>query len=298
MASEAPPFGRVITAMATPFHADGSVDYGEAGRLAQYLAEHGSDGLVVAGSTGESVTLSSDEKLGLFQAVRQAVRKEIKVLAGVGSSSTADTVKLISQTADFDLDGLLIVTPAYNKPSQAGLYQHFVAAAEAAESRPVMLYNVPSRTGVNLEAQTVIRLAEISNIVALKEAGRLEQAGEVVAGAPSGFAVYSGADEFNLPILALGGVGVVSVISHVVGPDLQEMCRAFFSGDIETARTLHLRTMPMTKAMFCAPNPVPTKTALVALGAIADGRVRLPLVDTDERERALIRTALIDYGLL
>lgn len=290
------PFGRVITAMATPFGADGAVDYDAAVRLAEHLIAHGNDGLVVAGSTGESVTLTQDEKLRLFRAVSGAVGGRAKILAGVGSPSTMDTVDMVEKASDTGVDGLLIVTPAYNKPSQEGLYQHFLAAAMSTDL-PIMLYNVPGRTSVNMEAATVLRLAEVSNIVALKEAGKLEQAGDILAAAPPNFAVYSGADEVNLPILALGGVGVVSVVGHVVGDDLQAMHRAFFGGDLVTASRLHLKTLAMTRAMFSVPNPVPTKTALAMLGVLESPRVRLPLVDADDDECDVIRTALEDYGL-
>ena len=296
MISEAP-FGRVLTAMATPFSTDGSVDYAEAGRLAQYLISHGNDGLVVAGSTGESVTLSTEEKLGLFRTVHEAVGGRAKILGGVGSPSTADTIHFVEQVSDLGLDGLLVVTPAYNKPSQEGLYQHFKAVSEATEL-PIMLYNVPGRTSVNMETATVLRLADLPNIIALKEAGRVEQAAEIISGVDERFAVYSGADENNLPILALGGVGVVSVIGHTVGDDLQTMHQAFFAGDLQTARRLHLKTLPMTRAMFSAPNPVPTKTALAMLDVLPHSRVRLPLVEANERERAVIHAALRDYGLL
>lgn len=292
-----PPFGRVLTAMVTPFGADGGVDYDAAARLAEYLIAHGNDGLVVAGSTGESVTLTQDEKLRLFRTVSKAIGGRAKILAGVGSSSTMDTVQLIEKASETGVDGLLVVTPAYNRPSQEGLYQHFLAAAMSTEL-PVMLYNVPGRTSVNMEPATVLRLADVPNIVALKEAGKLEQAGDILAVAPAGFAVYSGADENNLPILALGGVGTISVIGHVVGDDLQAMHRAFFCGDLDTARRIHLKTLSMTRAMFSAPNPVPTKTALSLLDVLESSRVRLPLVDANERERAGIHAALKEYGLL
>ncbi len=273
-------------------------DYDETARLARYLAAHGSDGLVVAGTTGESPTLTHDEKVRLFRTVKEAVAGTAKVLAGTSTYDTAASVALSREMADTGVDGLLCVTPPYSKPSQEGLYQHFAAIADAV-SVPIMLYNVPGRTSVNLEAATVLRLAERENIVAVKEAsGNLTQVGEVCAGAPDGFLVYSGADEINLPILALGGVGVVSVISHVVGPDLAQMHQAFFAGDWETARRLHLRTLPMTKAMFSVPSPVPTKTALMLLGVLPHARVRLPLVDANETERAAINAALRDYGLL
>lgn len=283
--------------MVTPFRADGSVDDAAVARLAEYLVAHGNDGLVVAGSTGESVTLTQDEKLRLFRTVRDAVGGRAKVIAGVGSPSTTDTVQLVEKASETGVDGLLIVTPAYNRPNQEGIYQHFLAAALSTEL-PVMLYNVPGRTGVNMEPATVLRLADVPNVVALKEAGQLGQAGDLLADAPADFAVYSGADENNLPILALGGVGTVSVIGHVVGDDLQTMHQAFFGGDGETARCIHLKTLAMTRAMFSAPNPVPSKTALALLGVLESPRVRLPLVDATERERAVIHAALKEYGLL
>lgn len=292
-----PRFGRTLTAMATPFGSDGLIDHAEAARLALYLVEHGNDGLVVAGSTGESVTLSSDEKIALFQTVQQAVGTRAKVLGGVGSPSTGETVALIQRASEVALDGLLVVTPAYNKPSQEGLFQHFSACA-AATPLPIMLYNVPGRTMVNLEPATTLRLAETANIVALKEAGALLQVGEVTAHAPQGFDIYSGADEYNLPVLALGGVGSISVIGHVVGDDLHAMHDAFFSGDLPEACRLHLKTLPMTRAMFSVPNPVPTKTALEMLGVLSSSRVRLPLIDANNAERIVIKTALTTYGLL
>ncbi|MBV9849585.1 MAG: 4-hydroxy-tetrahydrodipicolinate synthase [Armatimonadetes bacterium] len=291
-----PPFGRVLTAMATPFDASGGVDYEEAARLARYLAAHGSDGLVVAGTTGESATLTADEKIRLFGTVREAVGKDAKVLAGTGSYNTAETITLSREAQHLGVDGLLVVTPYYNRPSQEGLYQHYKAVADAV-TLPVMLYNVPTRTSVNMEAATVLRLAEIANVVALKEASpSMSQVAEVVAGAPATFAVYSGADENNLPILALGGVGIVSVVSHVAGPDLAQMHTAFFDdNDLATARRIHLRTLPLTKAMFSAPSPVPTKTALCMLDVLPNSLVRLPLVEANDRERAVIHAALKDY---
>jgi 4-hydroxy-tetrahydrodipicolinate synthase len=298
MAISEPIFGRVLTAMITPFDAAGGVDYAEAGRMAQWLTEHGSDGLVVTGTTGESATLSLDEKMRMYETVVKAVGDRTKVLAGTGSYDTAETVELSRAAAETGVDGLLVVTPYYNKPSQEGLYQHFQAVAEAT-SVPLVLYNVPARTGVNLEAATVLRLAQIENIVGVKDSSKLlDQVGEIIGGAPEGFQVYGGADEVNLPILALGGVGNISVISHVVGPDLQKMHQAFFSGDFETARRIHLNTLPITRAMFSAPSPVPTKTALAMMDVLPSSRVRLPLVKANEKERGVIHAALKDYGLL
>ncbi len=295
---ELPLFGRVLTAMITPFDSVGEVDYDETARIAQWLAAHGSDGLVVTGTTGESATLNHEEKIRLFQTVRAAVGPETKVLAGTGSYDTAETVMLSLAAEETGVDGLLVVTPYYNKPSQEGLYQHYKTVAEAT-TLPIVLYNVPARTSVNLEAATVLRLAQIENIVGIKEASKLlDQVGEIILGAPEGFEVYGGADEVNLPILALGGVGNISVISHVIGPDLQKMHQAFFAGDFDTARQIHLRSLPMTKALFSAPSPVPTKTALAMLDVLPSSRVRLPLVEASEKERALIHAALKDYGLL
>jgi len=293
-----PRFGRLLTAMVTPFEASGGVDYEGAGRLAQWLAAHGSDGLVVSGTTGESATLNREEKLRLFQTVRAAVGPETKVLAGTGSYDTSETVVLSLEAEETGVDGLLVVTPYYNRPSQEGLFQHYRAIAGATEL-PIVLYNVPARTGVNLEAVTVLRLAEIDGIVAVKEAsGLLAQVGEIALNAPEGFQIYGGADEVNLPILALGGVGNISVISHVIGPDLQAMHQAFFAGDLETARRLHLGTLPVTRAMFSLPSPVPTKTALSMLDVLPGPHVRLPLVDATEREEAVIQSALKAYGLI
>jgi len=298
MANSEPIFGRVLTAMITPFDGDGAVDYAEAGRVARWLAAHGSDGLVVSGTTGESATLTHEEKLELFRAVRAATGPDTKVLAGTGSYDTAAAVSLSREAEATGVDGLLVVTPYYNKPSQEGLYQHYKAVAEAT-TLPLLLYNVPGRTHVNLEASTVLRLARIENIVGVKDAsGLLAQVGEIVRDAPAGFQVYGGADEVNLPILALGGVGNISVIAHVVGPDLQRMHQAFFSGDMDTARAIHLRTLAITQAMFSAPSPVPTKTALSMMDVLPSSRVRLPLVDAGEKERALIHAALKEYGLL
>ena len=291
-----PRFGRVLTAMATPFYADGTVDYDQAARLARYLIDHGNNGLIVAGSTGESVTLTTDEKLTLFHAVKEAVGADAQILGGVGSPGTAETIALIERAASTNLDGLLVVTPAYNKPSQEGLFQHFAAVAHATDL-PVMLYNVPGRTHVNMEPATVVRLSEIANIVALKEAGPLLQIGELASVNLPDFDIYCGSDEYNLPALSLGAVGCVSVIGHIVGPDLRLMHDAFFAADMEQARRRHLRTLPITKAMFSVPNPVPVKTALAMMHVLTNSVVRLPLICATDSERDAIRRALQNYGL-
>lgn len=292
-----PLFGQVVTAMITPFEQGGRVDYDAAVKIAEYLLANGSDGLVVSGTTGESPTLSVDEKVKLFKTVKQAVGSRAVVLAGAGSYNTAETVELSKAAQECGVDGLLVVAPYYNKPSQEGLIQHFTAIADAV-NLPIMLYNVPSRTITNIEASTAVRLADHPRIVALKEASvNMAQVGEIVLGAPN-LQIYSGADEVNLPLLSLGSVGTVSVISHVVGNDLRKLYKAYAAGDLETARSIHLRTLPVTRAMFSYPSPAPTKAALGMLGVLADTSVRLPLVGVPDKERAAIQATLKEYGLL
>ncbi|MGC8668779.1 MAG: 4-hydroxy-tetrahydrodipicolinate synthase [Chthonomonadales bacterium] len=293
-------WGRVLTAMVTPFAADGSLDKAAVPRLVEYLLAHGSDGLVPSGTTGESPTLTRDEKLALFSLVKEAAGDRAAVIAGTGGNNTAEAVALSQAAARLGVDGILLVAPYYNKPSQEGLYRHFRAIAEAVPI-PVMIYNVPGRTSVNIEAATVLRLArDVPNIVAVKEAsGNLMQVSEIIAGAPAGFRVYSGEDGLVLPILALGGYGVVSVTSHLVGADLKRMHAAFLAGDLAEAARLHAAMLPIVKACFqpSTPSPVPVKAALNLLG-IPVGAPRLPLVEATEAERAIITKAMADYGLL
>lgn len=295
--TDTPLFGRVITAMVTPFDAAGDLDIDAAVELARYLVDHGSDALVISGTTGESPTLTRQEKVALFGAVKEAIGPRAKVLAGTGSYNTRETVELSKAAELCGVDGLLVVAPYYNKPSQEGLYQHFLAVANETRT-PIMLYNVPSRTITNIDAGTVVRLSDHPRIVAIKEAsGNMAQIGEIIQNTPDDFLVYSGADETNLPMMALGSVGTVSVISHLAGKDLSDMYRAYFAGDVETARRIHLRTLALTKAMFSFPSPVPTKTALGMLGILKNTDVRLPLVDAVDKERAVVQAALRDYGL-
>jgi 4-hydroxy-tetrahydrodipicolinate synthase len=286
--------------MVTPFAADGSLDEPGIRRLVDYLLDHGSDGLVASGTTGESPTLTWDEKLTLFSLVKEAVAGRGAVIAGTGGNNTAEAVKLSEAAAKLGMDGILLVAPYYNKPSQEGLYRHFRTIAEAVPL-PVMIYNVPGRTSVNIEAGTVLRLArEVPNIVAVKEAsGNLMQVSEIIAHAPEGFRVYSGEDGLVLPILAVGGYGVVSVTSHLVGDDLNQMHKAFFSGNLREAARLHASMLPIVRACFqpSTPSPVPVKAALNMLG-IPVGKPRLPLVEATEAERAVVAKALEDYGLL
>jgi 4-hydroxy-tetrahydrodipicolinate synthase len=293
-----PLFGRVVTAMVTPMDQDGEVDYAAAARLAQYLVENGSDGLVVTGTTGESPTLTEAEKLGLYRAVREAVGDRAKIIAGTGSYNTEETIHLSIEAERAGVDALLLVAPYYNKPSQEGIYRHFQAVAERV-GIPIMLYNIPPRSVVNIDMDTMLRLAEIPNIVAVKEASKnLDQMSEVISKAPAGFQTYSGDDSLTLPILSIGGVGVVSVTSHVAGLDLRKLHDAFFAGDFAGAREIHLRRIQLTKALFCTSNPTPTKAALEMLGVLSSSRARLPIIEANETERAMIRKALQDYGAL
>lgn len=290
-------WGPVVTAMVTPFDENLEVNYDAAQALAELLIQTGSTGLVVSGTTGESPTLTHEEKVTLFREVKNAVGNRAAVLAGTSTYDTAESVRLSQEAERVGVDGLLLVAPYYNRPSQEGLYQHFKTIAHAVDL-PVMIYNIPGRTGVNVEPATLLRLAEINNIVAVKEAsGNLNQMSEICAGAPEGFLVYSGDDSLTLPLLAVGGVGVVSVASHVVGRDIRRMCEAFLAGQVKEATKLHHRMLPLFKALFCTTNPVPVKTALNLMGAKV-GSVRLPLVEANDREKEIIRKALSEYGLL
>ena len=273
------PFGRVITAMITPFAEDGSVNYDVAEKLANHLVENGSDGLVICGTTGESPTLSWKEEYQLFKVVKQAVGDRAKIIAGTGSNSTTEAIAATKEAAKLELDGSLQVVPYYNKPPQAGLYNHFRAIAEAVPDLPMMLYNVPGRTSCNLEPETVANLAQINNILAIKEAsGNLEQACKIRCLTPDLFAIYSGEDVLTLPMLAVGGVGTVSVASHLVGNRMQEMIRAFATGDNKTATAIQIELFPLFQALFMTTNPIPVKTALNLQGWNV-GKLRTPLCE-------------------
>lgn len=278
--------------MVTPFSADGSVNYAMAERLADHLVNHGSDGLVVCGTTGESPTLTWDEEYQLFQVVKQAVGGRAKVIAGTGSNSTHEAIEATQKASHLDLDGALQVVPYYNKPPQEGLYQHFSQIARAVPDLPIMLYNIPGRTGCNLAVDTVTRLAEIENIVAIKEAsGSLDQVSQVRAHTPNDFLIYSGDDSLTLPTLAVGGCGVVSVASHLVGDHLQAMIQAYETGQVRRATEIHLHLLPLFKALFATTNPVPVKAALKRQGWDM-GSVRLPLCPASEEVELLLDQVL------
>ncbi|QOV24301.1 4-hydroxy-tetrahydrodipicolinate synthase [Anabaenopsis elenkinii] len=274
-------FGRVLTAMITPFKTDGSVNYDVAVELAAHLANNGTDTLVVCGTTGESPTLSWEEEYQLFVEVLQAVRGKAKVIAGCGSNSTKEAIAATEKAATIGVHGSLQVVPYYNKPPQSGLYQHFQAIAHACPELPILLYNVPGRTGQNLTPDTVARLAEINNIVGIKEAsGNLDQASEIRRLTPKEFQIYSGDDSLTLPLLAIGAMGVVSVASHLVGNQLQQMIQAFSVGKIPSANEIHLQLFPLFKALFLTTNPIPIKQALKLQGWDV-GSTRLPLCEAD-----------------
>jgi 4-hydroxy-tetrahydrodipicolinate synthase len=286
-------FGRILTAMVTPMNENLEVDYAIARNLAKYLIAHGSDGIVVCGTTGESPTLTNEEKLNMFKEVRNAVGTSGTVLAGVGSNSTTASVALAVQAAKTGVDGIMAVVPYYNKPSQEGMYQHFKAIAEAV-SLPVMLYNVPSRTMANLLPDTVKKLSQIPNIVSIKEAaGSMDQVSELKRILPPDFDIYSGDDSLTLPMLALGCSGVVSVASHIIGDEMKNMIDAWFNSDSNTAGRLHLQLYPFFKGIFVATNPIPIK-ALVNMIGIKAGGVRLPLVNATEDEKSFLSKLLDD----
>lgn len=290
-------FGRLLTAMVTPFNEQMEVDYEQAKKLAIHLIENGNDGIVVAGTTGESPNLSNEEKLKLFRVVKETVGDRAYVVAGTGSYSTHESIALTKMAQQTGVDGIMLVVPYYNKPSQEGLYQHFKAIA-AETTLPVLLYNVPGRTSMNMEAVTTVRLAQIPNIVAIKEAsGNLEQVGLIRRDAPKDFVIYSGDDALTLPILAVGGYGIISVAGHVAGKQIKEMVELYFAGHVAEAQASHLALLDLFKTMFITANPVPVKYATNLLG-INVGDVRLPLVGASEGEKIKIKASLEALGML
>lgn len=290
-------FGHVITAMATPFDREGRVNFPRAAELARRLVERGSDGLVVAGTTGESPTLADEEKVALFRTIKETVGARAKVIAGTGTYDTAHSIHLTAEAEKAGADGILLVNPYYNRPSQDGLYAHFRAIADSTRL-PVILYNIPGRTGVNCLPETVARLADVPNIVGIKEAtGSLEQASDVRKRTPPDFLIYSGDDSLTLPMLAVGGTGVISVASHLVGTEIGQMIRAFQAGDVRAALVLHLRLWGIFKVLFITTNPVPLKAAL-ALAGFDVGKPRLPLVEATPKEQEQVRAVLQELNLV
>jgi 4-hydroxy-tetrahydrodipicolinate synthase len=291
-----PRWGHIVTAMVTPFDENNVVDFAEAIALAKWLLANGSDALVINGTTGESPTTSPKEKAALVKVIVEAIGAE-KVIAGVGGNNTAEVIEAAHDAKAAGAGALLAVVPYYNKPSQEGLYQHFKAVASATDL-PLMLYNVPSRTITNLEPATTAHLAaDCPTIVAIKEATPdITQFAEVLRVTPPSFLVYSGDDANLLPTLALGSAGMVSVIAHVIGPELKAVCDAWFAGKPTEATELFLKTLPVAKTMFSTPSPAPTKLALRALGKKV-GPVRLPLVDCNAQEAQAILGVLRGHSL-
>jgi 4-hydroxy-tetrahydrodipicolinate synthase len=280
-------FGRVSTAMVTPFDKKGHIDFTKTTQLINHLIENGTDSLVVAGTTGESPTLTKEEKLALFKHVVKVVDKRIPIIAGTGSNDTYASVEMTKKAEQIGVDAVMIVAPYYNKPNQEGLYQHFKTVAEST-SLPVMVYNIPGRSVVNIAPETVIRLSQIPNIKAVKEAsGNLNSMTAIIAGTDEDFLLYSGDDGLTLPAMAIGAAGVVSVASHVIGIEMQSMISSFLEGDVGEAAIKHQKLLPLMEGLFAAPSPVPVKTALQLKG-IDTGSVRLPLVPLTEQERAVL----------
>ncbi len=289
-------FGRVITAMITPFKEDFSLDLEGAASLARFLVDHGSEGIVVSGTTGESATLSFEEKVSLFRRVKQAVGGRAAVIAGTGTNSTSSTIQLTQAAEEAGCDAALVVTPYYNRPPQRGLVEHFTRVAQATRL-PIIPYNIPSRTATAIEPETLARLAQVPGVVALKESGGdFTAASRMMALVPEGFEFYSGQDEWTLPLLALGAVGVISVASHVVGEGILSMVSAFEKGDVGEARRLHYRLLPAFRAMFVTTNPIPVKAACEMLGLPA-GPPRPPLVPASPEEREKVKEGLRAAGV-
>lgn len=284
--------------MITPFTEDGAVNYSLAEKLAVHLAETGTDTLVVCGTTGESPTLTWDEEHELFRVIHQAIAGKAKIIAGTGSNCTREAIAATEKAAKLGLDGSLQVVPYYNKPPQDSLYQHFKAIAEAVPEFPLLLYNVPGRTGQGLQPETVVRLAEVPNIVGIKEAsGSLDQASQIRCSTPPDFAIYSGDDSLTLPLLAVGAQGVVSVASHLVGNRLQDMITKFFSGNVAGATQIHLQLFPLFKVLFVTTNPIPVKAALNLQGWNV-GPMRLPLTNASDEAVHQIKAVMAELALV
>ena len=286
--------GRLITAMVTPFDEQGQVDYEQAKRLANALLDSGSDGLVVSGTTGESPTLSTEEKLRLFSEIKGAIGERGAVIAGTGNYNTAESVELSKEAQSAGADALLLVVPYYNKPPQEGLYQHFKTIAENVHI-PCIVYNVTSRTSLNMSHDTTIRLSHVDNIVGVKEAGSdMDQVARIIDGAQDGFRVWSGNDNETFYIMSMGGYGVVSVASHLVGSQIKQMMGLLMEGDVERAAAEHRRLHALFKVLFIVSNPIPVKHSLNKAGFNV-GMPRLPLIPCDEKSAAQIDQVLESY---
>ena len=291
-------FGRVLTAVVTPFDNNFDINISQIKKLVRYLVENGSDGFVVCGTTGESAVLDKEEKVALFRAVVKEVGGQASVIANTGSYNTRDSIELTKAAEQVGVDGIMLVAPYYNKPSQEGLYQHFKTIANTTKL-PIILYNVPGRTVANILPTTVARLIkDVPNIVGIKEAsGSMDQVSELRYLLPDSFEIYSGDDSLTLPIMSLGGKGVVSVASNIVGLRIQEMVDAHTKGNVSLAMRLHKELFPIFKGMFIDTNPVPVKTALNLLG-INVGGTRLPLTDMSDENKEKLRSLLIENKII
>lgn len=290
-------FGAVITAMVTPFKKDLSVDYEKAEKLADVLVRNGSDGLVVCGTTGESPTLTHAEEFELFRVVKNAVGKKAKIIAGTGSNSTATAIHSTREAEKIGVDGALVVVPYYNKPPQDAMVSHFSQVAKST-GLPIIIYNIPGRTGTTMQPETVARCAELKNIRGVKDSvGNMEHTSDVKRRVPADFMIYSGDDGVTLPLLSVGACGVISVASHLVGKDIGKICAHFFAGKNKEALKIHLRLLPLFKALFATTNPVLIKAA-VNLCVMDCGGLRLPLLSASEKQIAELKTVLKSYNLI
>jgi len=289
-------FGGAMVAIVTPFR-NGLVDEDAFRRLIEEQIAAGTDGIVPCGTTGESTTLSHEEHDRVIEIAVDAVKKRVPVIAGTGSNSTAEALRLTRHAWEAGADGALLVCPYYNRPTQEGLYLHYRTVAEKVPI-PIIVYNIPGRTGTNMLPETLARLAKIPNIVGVKEAaGSIKQMSDQIQLCGADFDVLSGDDIFTLPLLALGGKGIISVISNVVPGDMAGLVDAFAAGDLEKARALHFRMSPLIDALFIETNPIPVKAALAMMGKI-DGELRLPLCPMTEKNEAVLKKAMQEYGLI
>lgn len=294
-----PYFGRLLTAMVTPFNADGSINYEAGADFADWLLANGSDGLVVEGSTGEAATMDMDEKIKFMQNIVARVNGRAKIVAGAGTNCTASTIDLVKKMEACGVDGVLVVGPYYNKPTQEGYYQHFAAVAKATKL-PIIVYNVPGRTGGNIAPETVARLAaDFSNIVAIKEAaGNVAQTAELYRVLPEDFSIYSGDDGLILPFLSVGACGLISVLANVNGNLLQKLMQAYSEGRVKDAADLNKVMVPLAKAMFIESNPIPIKAAVTKVTGINAGAPRLPLTPISAAAEAKLDAALKAAGMI
>ena len=288
--------GRLITAMVTPFNARGEVDYKQAQKLARALIDSGSDGLVVTGTTGERPTVTDQEQLKLFATVRDAIGSKGTIIAGTGGNCTRESIAITREAEKLGVDAALLIVPYYNKPTQEGMYQHFAAIAEST-GLPCILYNVPARTVTNLAPETALRLSRIKNVVGIKEAsGNMEQVAKIIQGAPKNFLVWSGNDGDTFPIMAMGGYGIISVASHLVGKQIKDMIGHVVRGNMKEAAAIHLNLLPLINALFIVSNPIPVKHALNHVG-FRVGQPRLPLTEADDKSKAAIEATLKNYRI-